>query len=276
MNEKYAGNIGDVKKVWRRRENLRIRGVLHEGKKRDEQFSKAPVPRERKYVLSPEEAEKYPYVAAYLVKSGGYLPPTHRGHKAVLKLLRAMSSEFGTLVFLRKDMPQLDVFPRKSPILGQHAREESKAFLGTILSTADLDAVPYRASLQWGEVTEHLHTHFVLPLCFVEATLAQRIHAAPHGIGGGCLIDDTFHGVVVSPGDLHLLRLSRYLTSDPDSRLRNREGENYLEALEEDLARKATSSERAARLGWGRQVMAAKKAAEKAKRRTARQGTLYA
>lgn len=272
MSEKYARNTEEIKKVWRRRENLRNRNVLYEGRKRDEQASRHPPQHERKCTLSPEDVEKYPYVAAYLVKSGGYLPPTHRNHQAALKLLRAMSSEFGTLVFLRKDMPQLEVYPRKSHVLGQQARQEGRVFLRTVLSTTDLSTVPCRASLQWGEVTEHMHTHFVLPLCFLEEELAQHIYAAPHGTGGGCLIDDTFHGVVVASGDVNLVRLSKYLSNDPDSRLRERKGENYLQALEEDLTRKATSRKRAAPLSWDRKVGAAKKAAERAMRRIARQG----
>lgn len=222
---------------------LRIRAVLHEGERRDKLARRGR--KHQPLTLTPQQQQRRPLLTAYLATHDGWPPSVTRSHAARLRDLNTLHAAYGPLVLLRVRLDTLDSLPLKCPELVELARQ----VIGCALEELARPATPYAASVQ-REPHGGTHAHLTTPLAYLRPAYAAQVQAARAGPGGGCLLlNGEAHAVLMRDAPSHRERVARYTTRDPDGRLDTPGTDAYLDALEEELGRKASGCS-AVRLGW--------------------------
>lgn len=235
------------------REALRHRAVLREGNRRDQLARRGR--KHQPLDLSPEQAEHRPRLAAYLLTHSGWPPSVTRNSTARLRELDTMYAACGPLVLLTVNLDTLDELPLKSEELRDLARELVAVYLDGLTAPG----TPYAAAVQRG-LFGGTHAHLALPLACLSAAHAALVQAARRGAGGGCeLLSGDAHAVLMGNRPNDRARVAAYIARDPDGRLAIPGVTACLDALEEELERKA-SGQRSPRLSWSHGVTALRRA----------------
>lgn len=226
---------------------LRDRAVLWEGQRRDELFERSRK-HPRIYLTAPQKRHLH-QLTAHLSANKDWPPKITREPTARLEALDAMFDEDGPLVLLTVSLDTLNALPLKS----QELKELAVSIIDCALEELAHPRAPHTASIQRG-ICGGTHVHLGIPLGHLRPEYADLICAARHGPGGGCLLrDGEAHGVLMLDPPENREKLAWYLARDPDARLDEPNDGIYLDALEEELTRKA-SGHRSPRLGWTRGV----------------------
>jgi hypothetical protein len=250
----------------KRTDQLRRRAVLHEGKRRDEQYARSK--RGRKHqplVLTAELLEARPLLAHYLATHDGWPPKITRRSNTTMLNLDAMHAAHGPLVLVTLTIAEgMDHLPLYSPRLLYMTRALVKAYFRRLAHPK----VPYLCKIARG-VYGGIHTHHVLPLAFLAEPFASLVNTAPHGPGRGCeLVNGFIHGVVIFDTPKDRARVAAYVSRHPDERLDTPGTPAYLDALEDDLRRKEAlklkveGAVAAGRLSWSCGVLPLRRAAD--------------
>lgn len=235
----------------RARDTLRRRAVLHEANVRDIATARAYArqSKRQRLILPSGTADSHPLLAYHLETHDGYPPPVTRNSRARRHHLEAMHSVYGPLVMFRLSLPYLDPTPLYSPEMSTTARRMVGNRMKSLLSVAIFTADAQRGA------DGGTHAHVCAPLAFTLDPYQQQVTSAPHGRGGGCeLPTRAAHGVVIKETVTDRERVAGYVVRHPDGRLDKRSGLAYLDALEDELARKALHLP-PVRLGWTRGVL---------------------
>ncbi|MEF2280492.1 hypothetical protein V3W47_19550 [Deinococcus sp. YIM 134068] len=228
---------------------LRQRAVLHEGRRRDELARRGR--KHQPLNLTPDQARRLPHLAAHLAAHDGWPPPVSRVSEARRQDLDAMHAAHGALVLLTLVLDALDELPLK----GEEMAGLSRAVVDCALEELTLPGTPYAATTQRGPCGG-THAHPVVPLAHLRPEHAALVRAARPGPGGGCdLLGGQAHGVLILDGVQDRRKVAAYISRNPDSRLDQPGTDAYLEALEDELSRKARGG-RAPRLSWSRGTVA--------------------
>ena len=221
---------------------LRTRAVLHEGERRDKLARRGR--KHQPLTLTPQQQQRRPLLTVHLAAHDGWPPKITRDHLPRLKALNAMHTKHGPLVLLTVALDSLDALPLKS----RELVELALSILDCALDELAQRRVPHTASIQRGSCGG-THWHLVIPLAYLRPEYAAVITAARAGPGGGCdLLDGQAHGVLMLDAPSNREKVARYLSRDPDARLDEPGTVAYLNALEEELTRKA-DGHRSPRLG---------------------------
>lgn len=178
----------------------------------------------------------------------GWPPTLTRRNDATTGQLNALYRLHGPLVLLTVNLDTLDTCTLKSQEVAQLSREIVQAYLDE-LATPD---PAYTASPQRGD-TGHTHAHLVIPLAHLKDEHAQVIQATPKGRAGCLLLDGDAHAVLIGNTTADRQKVAAYLSRDPDARLDDPNSPAYLQALEEELTRKA-QGHRSPRLSWKQNI----------------------
>lgn len=233
---------------------LRTRAVLHEGHRRDELARRSR--KHQPLTLTLEQARRCPRLAAHLTAHDGWPPSITRSSAARLLDLNALHAVHGSLVLLTVNLDVLDDLPLKSSAVGTLARSMTACFLEELAQPG----VPYTAAAQRGE-HGGTHAHLTPPLTHLHPKHAALVLATRPGPGGGCdLLDGQAHGVLIRNSLRDRRKVAAYLSRDPEGRLDLPGTDAYLDALEEELERKA-HGHRSPRLSWSSGVLALRRSA---------------
>lgn len=206
---------------------------------------------ERRLTLSTAQREALPLLALWTDAHDGFPPPVTRKHAARLRHLNALHAAYGPLVLLRLSLPALDRMPLFSRRMSDRARLEVAQRMTSLEGrdaayTADVQRGPQ------GHLWTGTHAHVVTPLVLLPSPHREVIHAAPWGPGGGIELPSlAAHGVVILPTLKDREKVARYNVRHPDGRLDDPTQPVYLQALEDECARRAARGP-GVRLGWSR------------------------
>lgn len=221
---------------------LRIRAVLHEGERRDKLARRGR--KHQPLSLTPQQQHRRPLLTVHLATHDGWPPKITRDHLARLKALNTMHTKHGPLVLITVGLDSLDALDLKS----RELVELALSILDCALDELAQRRAPHTASIQRG-TCGGTHVHLVIPLACLRPEYAALITAARAGPGGGCpLLEGEAHGVLMLDAPSNRERVARYLSRDPDARLDEPGSVAYLDALEDELTRKA-AGHRSPRLG---------------------------
>lgn len=187
----------------------------HEADRRDQQFARSMLARQRRQlVLMLDEALTSPTLARHL-KHHRELPDMRLKWKPRLKRIEALHAAYGPLVLLTVLHPgllHLDVY---SEALAKKCR--SHAVLA--LKGVTLTRLGYEALQQRGGKFDGDHTHFVLPLSCLRPKFREQVSAAPHGPKGGCMLHSGAHAVIMGDSAEDREKVAKYLSRPRDQRL---------------------------------------------------------